>query len=371
MAEINPKTKRVSKTLIKKKQITNQIPKNIQTSVSVQERKINIDRSNTADDRIIYPKLYPDGSNFNNSCKLPCTKNRYIHIDSRQRDLLKWQSSYDFTIKFNEKYKNIIALKVLHAIIPKTDYNINEQNNVIDVREVDINEITLFDYTVTLPIGNYSASSFASVIQNSLTSESVLSGGSYTFTTTVNASFPDTNKLNINAGLNEYFQLKFETGVNADSLRSTNTFYSQDNYIKKGTSARIPMGFSSVIVDKKNYSDTVIPIVGGVIPIISIDTINLSGEIYCLLEIRTGSNMDRVDNLEATDSVGNDMAFKIPLDSSLNYIKSYEEYHEVEKIWRSPRDLNMMQFRLYDFYGNFYNLRGADFSLTIMLKEMT
>lgn len=372
MSELVPKKRKVKKKIIQRNQITNQEPSNMYSSLNTKEgpstQRIKME---TANDRIAYPKMNPEAYNFDNSCEWPCTQNRYLHIDSRQRDISKWPNSHEFTIKFNERYENIISLKVLHAIIPKTDYNINESNNVIDVREVDINEATLFTYSVTLPIGNYTAGTFASTIQSSLIAASLASGGSYTFVVTINASAPDTNKLSINAGAGEYFQLLFSSGTNADSLSSTGTTYSQDNYVEKGTSARIPMGFSSIIADQKNYSDTVIPIVGGVTPIISTGTIDLSGELYCLLEIRTGNNMDRVDNLEATDYVGNDMAFKLPLNQSLNFIKSYEIYHEIEKIWRMPREFSQMSFRLLDYYGGIYNLRGTDYSLTLMIKEMT
>lgn len=318
----------------------------------------------TSDESFSIDPLFGKKNNFNNSCQKKCVQYRYIHVDSRQRDPVTYPNSNNFRIHLNERYENIIGLKIEHIVVPKTDYNINETNNIIDVQEVDANLNVLATYTTTIPIGNYSSGTLAQALQTQLIADSLASGNSYTFTVTINSTTSN-DKLIINAGAGEYFRLLFSSGTNADQLVAADGF----NYIEKGLSARIPMGFT--LADVGNFDSTAtLPLVATQ-NITSPNKINLLGELYVLLEIVGSNNNDKVDILEATDSVGNDVAFKIPLNETLNFVKSWEECHDIIKFWRKPKEFNHLHFKFKTFYGGLYNFRGHDISITLKLLELT
>jgi hypothetical protein len=101
-----------------------------------------------------------------------------IHIDSSNRISGDHQDGfYKVPIK-NGRIQDYDRCVMLSATIPKSYYNIQEGFNTF---VVDENSTLL---TITIPIGNYSAKGFASVVQGLINSESASSGASFTYSMT-------------------------------------------------------------------------------------------------------------------------------------------------------------------------------------------
>ena len=314
-----------------------------------------------------FRRLNPDFHNFDNSCEAPCVEYRYIHIDSRQRDPTKDVNANSFRIYLNESYKNIVSMKLVHALIPKADYNIHENNNVIDIQELASDGVTINStYTATIPIGNYSSGTLAAQLQTQLNSASTASGGGYTFTVSINNTIQGSDdKLRIGSSSGN-FKLLFNSGDNADTVKSTGTTYSQANYVEKGTSARIPMGFN--IEDVQNW-ETGTPAV--LTTIVAPNKVALEGELYVLVDVRTSNNNEPVDVLEATDTVSDNKLFKVPFDRDMNFVKSYEDNHDMIKKWRIPIQISYMDIQIKTFYNDLYDFRGHEYSMTLEVGMLT
>jgi hypothetical protein len=285
----------------------------------------------------------------------------FINIDSRQRDPIRDPNSNSYRIYLNTTYDNVISMQLYHALVAKTDYNIHEYNNIINVAEYAVDGVTVTaSYKVTIPIGNYSAGHFAKQIKDSLTAASLASGGSFTFTVSINSTDGLTNKLSISSSGN--IKLLFSTGADADKIKTTNLTYSQKNYIAHTVSARSSMGFN--ITDVQNWN-TGAPLV--LIPIVSPNKINLLGEMYVLMEVKTNSQNDPVDILESNDSENDNKFFKIPFDKEMDFVKSWDIEHTMVKYYNEPTKLTYLDIRFLTFDGNLYNFRGIDNSIVIKI----
>ena len=61
----------------------------------------------------------------------------YLSIDSRQRDLRRFDETPSrYRIDLPDTYHNVVEATLISAEIPKTDFNINENNNIFDFKEV-------------------------------------------------------------------------------------------------------------------------------------------------------------------------------------------------------------------------------------------
>lgn len=102
---------------------------------------------------------------------------RTYYIDSHNK-LTGTDSNFSIGIDLpqNEKYDHVC---VLSAVIPKSYYLIQAGYNTFTLTESKINS------TITIPVGNYSATVFASVVAALLTAQSVTNGNNYTYTITI------------------------------------------------------------------------------------------------------------------------------------------------------------------------------------------
>lgn len=91
-----------------------------------------------------------------------------IHINSKFR-----QSGIDHDFTYNielEKGNNFTHVAVIDISIPKSYYLIGENDTDFKIVERDINtEQITADYTISMPVGNYSITSFLYVLNNLLT----------------------------------------------------------------------------------------------------------------------------------------------------------------------------------------------------------
>lgn len=67
-----------------------------------------------------------------------------ILIDSSMRNKLTFDSANFYTITFEEPIKNVVGVEVLDAAIPATEYNIDDNNDAIDIGYL-VNKSTLTD----------------------------------------------------------------------------------------------------------------------------------------------------------------------------------------------------------------------------------
>jgi hypothetical protein len=116
------------------------------------EEKKNL--KNINEDIVINPKAYRE--------TLKKYKKKYdLLIDSKDRDELLYEEN-NYQIELDQPIRNIFSIELLNAIIPNSDYIINNSNNLLHFEE---NNEELF---ITIPIGNYILSDLGTEIQTQL-----------------------------------------------------------------------------------------------------------------------------------------------------------------------------------------------------------
>jgi hypothetical protein len=116
------------------------------------EEKKNL--KNINEDIVINPKAYRE------SLKKYIRK-KDILIDSQDRDEYTYEEN-DYQIELDEPIGNIFSIELLNAIIPNSDYIINNSNNLLHFEENDQ------EYEITIPVGNYILSDLGTEIQTQL-----------------------------------------------------------------------------------------------------------------------------------------------------------------------------------------------------------
>jgi len=119
------------------------------------EKKKNL--KNVSENIVINPKAYKES--------LQKYKKKYdILIDSKDRDFLLYEEN-NYQIELDEPIRNIFSIELLNAIIPNSDYIINNSNNLLHFEE---NNQSI---EATIPIGNYTLSDLGVEIQTQLNNE--------------------------------------------------------------------------------------------------------------------------------------------------------------------------------------------------------
>ncbi|SUZ97006.1 uncharacterized protein METZ01_LOCUS49860 [marine metagenome] len=116
------------------------------------EKKKNL--KNINESIIINPKEYKE------------TLKKYIRkydllIDSKDRDITLFEEN-EYQIELDEPIHNVFSIELLNAIIPNSDYIINNRNNLLHFEENNTEQY------ITIPIGNYTLSELGLEIQTVL-----------------------------------------------------------------------------------------------------------------------------------------------------------------------------------------------------------
>ena len=118
------------------------------------EKKKNL--KNISENIVINPKAYRE------SIKKYIRKYDIL-IDSKDRDISLYEEN-KYQIELDDPIRNIFSIELLNAIIPNSDYIINNSNNLLHFEE---NEEEL---KATIPIGNYTLNDLGIEIQSQLNS---------------------------------------------------------------------------------------------------------------------------------------------------------------------------------------------------------
>ena len=80
----------------------------------------------------------------------PIISKHIFAIDSRQRDYNFYPESNNYVIPIPDRYRNVTAIELKAAMLPRTEYNVNSSNKYMDFTIGDfINKITTFAIHVT------------------------------------------------------------------------------------------------------------------------------------------------------------------------------------------------------------------------------
>lgn len=246
-------------------------------------------------------------------------KNDTIVIDSRDRDTLIYTSNSNYQIDLDEEYKNVLSVELISIDVPKTQYLINENNNLLYFNSNG------FEYTATVPIGNYTIDDLLIALKNSMDTVS-----SNTFTIS-NSTL--TNKITISIATST-FDL---------------SFVDKTNHMGK------LLGFITT-------SD-----ITGQSSVIGTNQYNLNGPTYIILHINEFENL-----FGKKSSIKKGFA-KIPLDATqteYKYFKNTQDYHVIKEFSPPLAKLAQLNIRFLNYEGEEYDFGGLEHSMVLKIRRL-
>lgn len=96
------------------------------------------------------------------------TRKYNISINSYDRDITKYLNDNKYSIELDEPLYGIESIELVQAIIPNSEFIINEDNNRLDIIEDEF-EITKKKNSLFIPIGTYNISQFVAAINTQYT----------------------------------------------------------------------------------------------------------------------------------------------------------------------------------------------------------
>lgn len=246
-------------------------------------------------------------------------KNDTIVIDSRDRNTLIYTSNSNYQIDLDEEYKNVLSVELISIDIPKTQYLINNTNNLLYFNSNG------FEYTATVPIGNYTIDDLLIALKNSMDTVS-----SNTFTIS-NSTL--TNKITISVSIST---------------------------------------FDIIFVDKTNHMGKLLGfiITSNIISVSSVigtNQYNLNGPTYLILHINEFENL-----FGKKSSIKKGFA-KIPLDATqteYKYFKNTQDYHVIKEFSPPLAKLAQLNIRFLNYEGEEYDFGGLDHSMVLKIRRL-
>lgn len=317
-------------------------------------------------------------------------------VDSRSRNKEQYPASYKYRIELGKEYRQVISMRLIKAIIPKTEYIINTNNNMIHIQETLGSTVG-----ITMPIGNYTITTFTSALQTAL--NAALNN---TYTVSVNVT---TNQIRIASDLNtsgSVFKLIFTDGENKYPTNSMGELlgYNSTTYLygsetvsaTAGDTHIYGYGFTGVItagdvvrIDGDNTVYTVSTVTDNsltVSPVIAANATsaslilgthiapnfyNLTGDSYVELHITD------LDRNESTSTAVDGAFVTLPLSSAVGSI-NYMELNEMMsggkghiKYFNPPLGkLGKLDISFLKYDGNYYNFHGREHYLEFELEVL-
>ena len=116
-------------------------------------RELGVDTSQLHQDYYKIPLENIDLSTIEreNPSKTKVTSKHTVIIDSRQRDYTIYQQPNEYLVELMEPHRNVERIELIAAMMPKTEYNINSENNLLLVRVNGSNhqrQLTEGQYTI-------------------------------------------------------------------------------------------------------------------------------------------------------------------------------------------------------------------------------
>jgi len=264
----------------------------------------------------------------------------YIVVDSRDRNHDDYINPNNYRVDLERDVNDVIAIQLVSAEVPKSEYIINSSNNKIYFQETNAQVSGETFLTTTIPVGNYTISELKTEVENQMTSTGIA-----TYTVTINAK---TNTINISSDLSgvDLFNLLFQgdNEIHGNNNNPRSTY--RDNSIGP------VLGFGRTdLSGASNYTGDA--------------QYNLNGETYLMLHLR---NIPMIDGV--SDGVQN--AFhKITLDTAYS-TKYYQEgdYKILKKLNNPIKRLNELEISFRNYNNDLYDFHGLDHSLTFKITSI-
>jgi hypothetical protein len=245
------------------------------------------------------------------------SRDRNREVNSYRKDYSD-PNDYQITINKYKQFRNVISVRLIEAMIPNTQYIINNNNKWIDIILPGQSDVT----SIELSVGNYTFSTLGKEIEDKLnavvagTPFTVILENVYTFLTSITHSSSD-------------FTLLFETGPNSEC------------------SAAYVLGFEKKdITSSSNVAVSTYPY-------------HLNSTKY--IDLKIDEIPDLGTTIDIKENIQSQILKRIPMD--IDFGK--EQYHKPNDANRcynyfNPIELSKLNIKLFDDSGRIYDSNRID-----------
>ncbi len=278
---------------------------------------------------------------FYNKEKNDLLYQEYIVIDSRDRNHVDYVNPNNYRIDLEKDLNDVVAIELISAEVPKSEYVINANNNKIYFQETNAQVSGNTYLTATLSVGNYTLAELKTEIETQMDTVGIAN-----YTVTI---ISKTNNINISSNLSgvTLFNLLFK-GNNEIHGHNNNP---RSTYLENSIGPVI--GFSRIDrTGSSNYTGDL--------------QYNLNGEKYIMLHL---ANIPMIEGI--SDGIQN--AFhKITLNSDNNTTRYYKEgEYKISKKLNNPiKRLNELEISFRNYNNDLYDFHGLEHSLTFKITSI-
>jgi len=305
-----------------------------------------------------------ENSNSNDVLNPNDLRKRILNIDSRFRYNLS-QDSTNFTFKLAHTYKNLIRLRVSSIEIPNMIYTFNIMNNSFIVKAYDILNMA-YGIKIVIPVGNYTSYDLITVIQNQFDTRIRDVHGIFLTITIDSTNAKVTIKHNGVANLPFPVTVPPTPPVPTDSAKPFVLDFVTEERCKTrrhNFGLGYNLGFQKQIYKVTNMILTPI----NTCSITSECCLDIVGDTYMFLSINDFHTIEH-----KTDENYIQCLAKIIVRED-RYAVIYDDGSTLmsnEIIFPSPTDLQILQVKLMDIYGDPVDLNGMNFSFSLEITEV-
>ena len=264
-------------------------------------------------------------------------------VDSRDRDHSVYPDSNSYVVYFPESYRDVLSVELLSIDVPKTQYNVHSNNNILHLIAGADDNATV---SVTIPVGEYNITDLLNTIKTSLNANG--GAGGATYDVTVDAS---TRRVTIKQTANATAAFKLITGEIKPSYGNSTTHVGY----KTSTIAKI-LGYRAQLKKDNNNSE-----------IVSEGSYNILGESLVIMKL------DALEKNEGTSNVFRDSFARLSLAD-----KSYGDYKSlkvsdfgskcISRFNPSLGNLSKLNVKFYNQDGSLYDFNGSEHSFTLEIR---
>lgn len=306
----------------------------------------------------------------------PPTKMKYILIDSRDRNMLRYPNSNKFTIHLDEVIKDVTEIELMSAYIPSSNYTISKNND----------RVYFIKNTTTMA---------QLYVNNTLVKSEIyyakLKHGKYAINTTTNLTFEDSKKIYQYDNDNDTTKTlnnnpitftdnicKYNITLEAGDTTKYNIHFRGEPILDNNTIIDyniLPKSANDILGFNKNYGYTLDNVFDDDIPTIAgVHKSNITPTIndYVLLHLDNFerfegriSNNNAVKNAYAKLHTGVGGATR---NVFFGRIKAFTNALEMNPVLQK---LDRFDINFTDYYGNEYDFNNAELSLTFGITYKT
>ena len=264
----------------------------------------------------------------------------HLAIDSRERNkklnsnrkTYSDPNDYQITINKYKKFRNVISVRLIEAMMPNSQFLVNNNNKWLDI----ILPGASIETNVELTPGNYTSTTLGTHITSQLNAALAAVGLGGTFTVALNST---TYKTTISVNTTD-FTLLFETGINADC------------------SIAYVLGF-----EKKDVISTSLSIDG-------VYAYHINSSKY--VDLKIDEIPDIGTTIDVKEDIQNQILKRIPLDVDFGK-EQYYRSTELDRLYNyfNPIELSKLNIKIFSDNGKIYDSNRIDnyFILELLMLQ--